>query len=710
MTENHTAMKNGITAFILSAGFGERMKPVTHHRPKPLLPVPGGPLVINIIEKLYRFGIKRIALNIHHLEESFTELFNESLTLKPGYGISEAVQVFDFPGKFGNGELLLVRENELLGTGGGLANLFRCINPPTTVLVHNGDVLCDFQLVDLLNGHKTGKRDITLLLTGNTSTDCVTVDREGTVLAIYDKPAPASGKNYTYTGISLMEPSFLEKLPRKYGPVVPFFQQCLKETGSIGSSIARGRWRDLGTVESYLETIRQMTSSRDVDPGDSVELHGRKYFNSTDGSVIEKSSRWTEDCRTYRNNPGILLAEKGAKTEEGAVLKNVVLLEGSSIREWDFFDGGIIGRGFSCEPGQYPAVRQMDPEPHELKSLEDSKLLEDLAGPKWWAHSVIRKIACAGSSRLFYRISQDSTTPFILMDCRNDRAGLGRFAAVQSLLVRAEMGPPEVLGVSTAEASAVMEDLGQTSLQDMFRRCTSENEVISLYRQVVEYLASFHVRATNELYASNLRLHNHGYNFSYWRFRWESTYFLHYFIKQYCASITGTIPPGLDSELHGIASSLASETKMWSHRDFQSQNIFFKGGKVRVVDFQDGRMAPGAYDLASLLRDAYVRIPVSAEQKLLGFYIECLDRESGSKTDREAFLACYRLAALSRGMQALGAFAKLSAKDGKKEFRAHIPRGLTNLRRGLLENDEFPVLREMVLSMEIPEFKSYLGR
>jgi len=119
------------------------------------------------------------------------------------------------------------------------------------------------------------------------------------------------------------------------------------------------------------------------------------------------------------------------------------------------------------------------------------------------------------------------------------------------------------------------------------------------------------------------------------------------------------------------------------HRDFQSQNILFQDGLVRLVDFQGLRAGPLTYDVMSLLRDSYVDLGSDLREELLEYYRGQLAAAGGPDLDRDELRAMTVVAGLQRNMQALGAFSFLSRVKGKTHFRRYIPLGIRHLREGL---------------------------
>ena len=107
--------------------------------------------------------------------------------------------------------------------------------------------------------------------------------------------------------------------------------------------------------------------------------------------------------------------------------------------------------------------------------------------------------------------------------------------------------------------------------------------------------------------------------------------------------------------------------------------LYIKNNRIRIIDFQSARIGPLTYDLASLLRDAYVDIDERTEEYLIFYYLDCL-KKMGIEILKEKFLKIYSLTAIQRNMQALGAFANLSLNKNKTQFKKFIPRGLELLK------------------------------
>jgi N-acetylmuramate 1-kinase len=299
----------------------------------------------------------------------------------------------------------------------------------------------------------------------------------------------------------------------------------------------------------------------------------------------------------------------------------------------------------------------------------------------------LQLLAQGGSDRKFYRIRTDRGG-FVLMTAPAFRYELRAFLDVGAYLQGCDVGIPGIIAHDDDGQLVLLEDVGDDSLYVLLQRTQDRGEVVSLYRQVLAALARLQMKATPHMTTCNY-LRNR--TFGYEALRWETDYFIECFVRQYCG-LEIEQESSLDDELHRLATTVAGEPRCFMHRDFQSKNIHFKDGRVRIIDFQTATCGLMQYDLASLLKDAYAPLAPAVRKELLVFYLQELAEKWGRKLDPAAFTSMFHRAGLQRTMQALGAFAFLSMRKGKKDFEAYIPAGIANLREALALFPEYPVL------------------
>lgn len=228
-------------AFVLAAGLGTRLAPLTDILPKPLIPVFHKPLVTFALDALLAAGVGALSLNTHHLPSAFPSVLGES----PSYR-GRPVSIFHEP--------------LLLDTGGGISNA-RAALGGGSFLVHNGDILADLPLADLIALHSSSGNLATLLLRPEGSGGKANVRFEpgsGRVLDLRGGIDPDGGVAVIYTGIAMISHGIFEWIPGQ-GPfsVVDALLGAMKAGHRVGGLLAHdGLWMDLGTPAAYLEAHR----------------------------------------------------------------------------------------------------------------------------------------------------------------------------------------------------------------------------------------------------------------------------------------------------------------------------------------------------------------------------------------------------------------------------------------------------------------------
>ncbi len=275
-----------------------------------------------------------------------------------------------------------------------------------------------------------------------------------------------------------------------------------------------------------------------------------------------------------------------------------------------------------------------------------------------------------GSDRRFYRLTADDWSAVAMQSDagREQDDEFRRHLAVGAFLREQDLGPAEVLSRDVEGRTALMEDLGEDTL---YRRACAGDDLRPLYRQTVDHLLKLQ-DATDAARqacpaATDRRLGLED-------LRWETSYFR----ERFLLGVHGR-EPDLETLFADLARRVARQPLVLLHRDFQSQNIHLRSGRVRLVDFQGMRLGPVGYDLMSLVWDPYVPLPMALRRELMDHFLE--HREQAT----EGMLL---EAGLQRLMQALGAYGYLGLVKGKQEFLAHIPAGVQNLHHLLLRTGE----------------------
>ncbi len=274
-------------AMVLAAGLGTRLQPYTHQRPKPLFPVLNTPLLLHTLGALQAAGFQEIAVNCHHLASQIEQTVA---------GI-DGVTVF--------------RENEVLGTGGGLRNALRWLGKDP-VLVVNGDIYHTIDYGMVYDSHLKSAQAVTLVLHDFSRFNKVSVDEHGVVIDFI--PCQQASEIQAFTGIHVLDPKLLEVIPQDtFYDIIACYRHWMGKGVKIQSLAVQDHyWSDMGT------------------PADYLDLHGRLL---TDPRFSALSPFCLADDLQV---PGVELHEwavigKGARIGQGSSLTRVVVWDGAVI-------------------------------------------------------------------------------------------------------------------------------------------------------------------------------------------------------------------------------------------------------------------------------------------------------------------------------------------------------------------------------------------
>lgn len=164
------------------------------------------------------------------------------------------------------------------------------------------------------------------------------------------------------------------------------------------------------------------------------------------------------------------------------------------------------------------------------------------------------------------------------------------------------------------------------------------------------------------------------------------------FLDKYLGGLKG-IAPDAAQRVHfatawsGPFDRFGQEKRGWTLVDFHSPNLHWLAertgiARIGIIDTQDARLGPPAYDVVSLIQDARVTISNALQDELLGHYLDGRKQADPTFSGRD-FLEIYAICGAQRATRILGVFARLAAQDGKPGYLKHIPRISAYLKRCL---------------------------
>jgi NDP-sugar pyrophosphorylase family protein len=283
-------------AFVLGAGLGMRLRPLTEDLPKPLIPIFQKPLITFALDHLCALGVESFIINTHHRAPEFGPLFPD--------------------GSYAGRPLTLVHEPDLLGTGGGIKNIEAQLRDEPFI-VYSGDILTDLDLAPLIEEHFRAGNDVTLAL-GKTKLGADVAWRDGRVIDIESKYGHAG--EYDFQGVSIWNRKVFPRIPPARNiSFIPIIVDWIGQGGKIGGVVLEDRkWFNIGSRAEYLEVHRIIQQER-WKP-DYVRTAEWPSPIARD-AVIDPTARLT----------GFYSIGAGCGVGAGAILENTILWPGAQI-------------------------------------------------------------------------------------------------------------------------------------------------------------------------------------------------------------------------------------------------------------------------------------------------------------------------------------------------------------------------------------------
>lgn len=243
--------------------------------------------------------------------------------------------------------------------------------------------------------------------------------------------------------------------------------------------------------------------------------------------------------------------------------------------------------------------------------------------------------------------------------------------------------------------SLLIEDFGDTTL-DLRISQLNETETRSLYKNASQILSEF-IRIQPETSSS-------------WSRRGFDYALLHRELEFFKAQFLDSLPEFQNSrdslhfhqDIETLSRYISKLPQYFAHRDFHSRNLMYFRNSLGVIDFQDARWGPAAYDLCSLCFDPYVPLGLESRRAIFNEALAILEKNNGSQL-KEEIKQSWHAVALQRMLKAIGSFAFLTRK-GKRDYRVYIAPTLEILHHFLPPDEQWPYLRGELLPKLLKNF------
>jgi aminoglycoside/choline kinase family phosphotransferase len=311
-----------------------------------------------------------------------------------------------------------------------------------------------------------------------------------------------------------------------------------------------------------------------------------------------------------------------------------------------------------------------------------SRVQEYLASRETAAAGVPRVAPLSGdaSTRRYFRVAGGGKTlvaalypePFVPEELP--------FLGMRELLDGYGLAVPAVVDVDGAHGVVLQEDLGDRTLQEVLRTASPARRE-ELYLEAIDGIATLQQKAGE----GPQRAECFQIAFDIEKLSWELHYFLKHFVEGFRRrELTVEDRAILSEAVHLLCQEIASWPRTLCHRDYHSRNLMLHQDRLYWIDFQDARMGPATYDLASLLKDAYVDVPEELSEALA----ERFRQRAVPGESRELFRRRFELMSVQRTLKALGTFGFMATVRRNPVYLPYMPRTLAHARRILARHPE----------------------
>ena len=333
-------------AILLAGGKGTRLRPLTIHTPKPIVPIFNRPFLHYQIDLLKQVPeIDEVILSLNYQPRRIEEIFGDGSDL----GI----------------KIRYVVEPAPLGTAGAIK--YAGDQVTGSVVVFNGDVLTAIDLAAVLRLHRERRARATIVLTpvqNPSAYGLVETDAAGNIRRFVEKPSPEQiTTNHINAGIYVLEPDTFDRIPSNVSFSIErsYFPSLIERGETFVAYVYDGYWIDIGTPEKYMQVHRDIMDGR-FQASPFAGVPGPRAFVAPDarveeGAVVESPCFIDEGVLVKagaRIGPYSVIGRQ-CQIEEEARVEGAVIWQNGRIGRDAFLSGAVIGRnchiGRSCQVG-----------------------------------------------------------------------------------------------------------------------------------------------------------------------------------------------------------------------------------------------------------------------------------------------------------------------------------------------------------------------
>lgn len=332
----------------------------------------------------------------------------------------------------------------------------------------------------------------------------------------------------------------------------------------------------------------------------------------------------------------------------------------------------------------HPVVSPSD----DLRLTELKSWLATLSAPALQENS-LRAASSDASFRRYFRVDGVDGLTYIVMDAPPPQENVGPFIHVADVFGASGVSVPDILAQDQERGFLLLSDLGSTT----YLQLLTPDNAHKLYMDAIDALVQIQCHSTPAMlpeYDRALLLR-------------ELMLFPEWYIGKHLGlTMTDAQTATLNKVFDALLANNLAQAQVYVHRDYHSRNLMvLQNGNPGILDFQDAVYGPITYDLASLLRDAYIQWD---EEVVLDWAIRYWERAKRAglpvNPDIDSFYRDFEYMGLQRHLKVLGIFARLYHRDGKDAYLKDLPLVMEYTRKAAHRYKELAPLVKLLDELE----------
>ena len=289
----------------------------------------------------------------------------------------------------------------------------------------------------------------------------------------------------------------------------------------------------------------------------------------------------------------------------------------------------------------------------------------------------LKKISGDASFREFYRIKKGNKTSIIVKANKEKFKNLITYAIINKILRKNKINAPKLISNHYQNNIIEISDLGRKSFYGIILK---KNNKFNLYKDLIKIIFKIQrIKIKKHYHLGKYKLKLQKYSLQ--NLHKESDLFFDWYLKFISKNLKiSKIKRILKKELNKVYKKIYFINNTFVHRDFHASNIMINKKAFGLVDSQDAIIGNPLYDVASLIDDVRIKLPINLQNKLLKFY------HSKSKLKRENYQNLkndYDILSVQRNLKILGIFVRLSKRDNKSTYLKYLPHTWSLINRRL---------------------------